>query len=293
MCLHAAEKLIADLKWDKSDIECLILVTQTPDYILPATACILQNRLGLPEECYALDISLGCSGWVYGMSVISSLISSGNMKKGLLLAGEIAHLHSNPLDKSTYPLFGDAGTATAIEFKDGAAGLQFHMATDGSGYDAIIIEDGGYRNVVNNKSLELYTTPEGLRRTRLNTVMDGMDVFSFGISKAPESFNKLAERFQIDRESIDYYIMHQANYFMNNKIRKKLKIPEEKVPYSMRNFGNTSSASIPLTIVTECSTTLRNRGGTIIASGFGVGLSWATTYFKLEEDVVISDLVEI
>lgn len=291
LCYSAAERLIKDLGWDKSEIECLLFVSQTADYILPATSCILQERLGLPESCYAMDISLGCSGWVYGLSVITSLLSSGQIKKGLLLSGEICHLQSSPLDKSAYPLFGDAGTATALEYQDGYEPVRFHFSTDGSGYEAIIIRDGGYRHPFDNQSLDVYTTPEGLRRTRLNTEMDGMSVFSFGITKAPQSFNLLMERFSLDRESLDYFVMHQANYFMNNKIRKKLKLPEEKVPYSMPLFGNTSSASIPLTLVTACS--LRTRRSKISVCGFGVGLSWGTGYFELDENVMISDLVEI
>ena len=165
LCYSAAERLIEDLGWDKSEIECLLFVSQTADYILPATSCILQERLGLPESCYAMDISLGCSGWVYGLSVITSLLSSGQIKKGLLLSGEICHLQSSPLDKSAYPLFGDAGTATALEYQEGYEPVRFHFSTDGSGYEAIIIRDGGYRHPFDNQSLDVYTTPEGLRRT--------------------------------------------------------------------------------------------------------------------------------
>ena len=223
--------------------------------------------------------------------MITSLLSSGQIKKVLLLSGEICHLQSSPLDKSAYPLFGDAGTATALEYQDGYEPVRFHFSTDGSGYEAIIIRDGGYRHPFDNQSLDVYTTLEGLRRTSLNTEMDGMSVFSFGITKALQSFNLLMERFSLDRESLDYFVMHQANYFMNNKIRKKLKLPEEKVPYSMPLFGNTSSASIPLTLVTAC--VLRARRSKIAVCGFGVGLSWGTGYFELDENVVISDLVEI
>ena len=200
-------------------------------------------------------------------------------------------MQSSPLDKSAYPLFGDAGTATALEYQEGYEPVRFHFSTDGSGYEAIIIRDGGYRHPFDNQSLDVYTTSEGLRRTRLNTEMDGMSVFSFGITRAPQSFNLLMDRFSLDRESLDYFVMHQANYFMNNKIRKKLKLPEEKVPYSMPLFGNTSSASIPLTLVTACA--LRARRSKIAVCGFGVGLSWGTGYFELDENVVISDLVEI
>ena len=140
----AAEKLIADLGWDKSEIEALVFVSQTADYFLPATACILQDRLGLPKECYAEDIALGCSGWVYGLSNVASLVANGTIKKALLLAGDAKKRAKMKRD----PLFGDAGTATAIEYVEGAKGFQFHFGSDGSGFDAIIAPDGGSRNQV-------------------------------------------------------------------------------------------------------------------------------------------------
>jgi 3-oxoacyl-[acyl-carrier-protein] synthase-3 len=288
LCFQASEKLIADLRWKKEEIEALVFVTQSPDYILPATSCILQNRLGLSEECYALDISLGCSGWVYGLSVVSNLLSTGMMKKALLLCGDISHATSSVYDKSAYPLFGEAGTVTALEFSKNTNSLKFHFATDGSGYEAIIIPDGGFRNPFSLKSLEIVEIEHGIKRSRMNTVLNGMDVFAFGISKAPQSVKKLSEKFDIDLESVDYFVFHQANLFMNEKIRKKLKLPEEKVLYSLKNFGNTSSASIPLTMLTNgC------KQGNYIACGFGVGLSWGSVWFELEKEVVISKLVEI
>ena len=146
LCYKAAEKLIEELHWDKNDIGCLIFVSQTPDYILPATSCLLQPRLGLNSECYTLDIALGCSGWVYGLSVLSSLLSHGNIKKGLLLVGDITTRLGCREDTSYWPLFGDAGTATAVEYVEGASDMYFHTATDGSGAEAIIIPDGAYRN---------------------------------------------------------------------------------------------------------------------------------------------------
>lgn len=290
LCFFAAEKLIKDLGWAKDDIDAIILVTQGPDYILPATSCILQNRLGLNEECYALDISLGCSGWVYGLSVISGLLGTGMMKKGLLLAGDTAHATSTT-DKSAYPLFGEAGTVTALEFREGEEGFKFHFATDGNGYEAIIIPDGGFRNQFSEKSLEITEIEPGIRRSRMNIILNGMDVFSFGISKAPETVMKLTEKFKIDLDKVDYFVFHQANKFMNEKIRKKLKLDVTKVPYSLKNFGNTSSASIPLTIVTELKSKVENDCPNIIGCGFGVGLSWGTVLLKLDK-IICSDLIE-
>jgi 3-oxoacyl-[acyl-carrier-protein] synthase-3 len=290
LCFHAAEKLMNDLGWQKEDIDSLVFVTQGPDYILPATSCILQDRLGLSEECYTLDISLGCSGWVYALSVAANLLSSGMMKKALFLCGDTSHATSRE-DKSAYPLFGEAGTVTALEFSKEAENLRFHFATDGSGYEAIIVPDGGFRNPFSADSLKVVEIEPGIKRSRMNTILNGMDVFAFGISKAPQTIKKLAEQFAIDLESIDYFVFHQANRFMNEKIRKKLKLPEEKVPCSLKDFGNTSSASIPLTI-----SMLKNinvGGGKFIACGFGVGLSWGSVYFELDKNFVISNLMEI
>jgi len=292
LCFSAAENLIEKLNWEKSKIDCLIFVTQTPDYILPATSCILQDRLKLSEDIVALDISLGCSGWVYGLMTISNLLSNGSLKRGLLLVGDTISKTCSTEDKSTYPLFGDAGTATALEYDSKSKGLKFHLATDGSGASAIIIPDGGYRNMYSEESLKSEIIESGIFRNPLNLVLDGMNVFSFGISKAPKSISSLLNKYEIDPDSIDYYLFHQANLFMNEKIRKKLKIPAEKVPYSLKNFGNTSSATIPLTIVNELGVELRNKKSNIVACGFGVGLSWGTVSFSTE-NLVCPGLLEI
>ena len=285
----AAERLIADLGWVKSEIEALIFVSQTPDYILPATACILQDRLGLSKECYASDISLGCSGWVYGLSSVASLLSSGMIKKALLLCGDAKKrfIASKWLRD---PLFGSAGTATAVEYSEGEEGFKFHFGTDGSGFDAIITPDGGSRSPFKMESFD-FADVDGKKQCRLMTRMKGMDVFSFGISVPPKSIKKIAEHYGFDYNEADFFVFHQANMKMNNMIAKKLKLPEEKVPSCMYCFGNTSSASIPLTIVTQlkeaCSIPRK-----IICCGFGVGLSWGTVLFHAK-NIVISDLVEV
>ncbi len=279
LCFKASEALLADLNWAKEDVDCLIFVTQTPDYPIPATSCILQDRLGLKEECYTLDISLGCSGYVYGMSLISSLLSGGFMKKGLLLVGDTSSKTASKEDKSTWPLFGDAGTATAFEFNPDAEAICFHLATDGSGKDAIIIKDGGYRHMVSDESFEVKNHGDGINRSDVNLVLDGMDVFSFAVSKAPQTINLLCENFDLDKDNVDYFVFHQANLFLNETIRRKMKIDKAKVPYSLKNFGNTSSSSIPLTMVTEIREALINGQLNLIGCGFGVGLSWGSVSF--------------
>jgi len=285
LCVPAAEKLIADLGWEKLGIEALVFVSQTADYILPATSCIIQDRLGLSKECFTLDISLGCSGWVHGLSVVASLMQNGTIRRALLLVGDAKQRYFD-----SDPLFGHAGTATAIEFVEGADGFKFHFGTDGSGYDAIIIPDGGARNGISMHSFDEEVI-EGKSYNRLQDRMKGMDVFSFGISTAPKSVKKLAEHNGFDYLDYDFFVFHQANMKMNNMIAKKLKLDVEKVPSSMAHFGNTSSASIPITIVTELKNKL-NGHKKFICCGFGVGLSWGTVAFDTD-DILISDIVEV
>lgn len=285
LCVPAAEQLIKDVGWDKKDIDALIFVSQMHDYILPATACIIQDRLGLSKECYALDLSMGCSGWVYGLSVAASLLQGGSIKRALLLAGE-----ARRRVQYDEPLFGYAGTATALEYKDDADSLKFHFGTDGSSYDAIIIPDGGSRNQFTAKSLEMEDF-NGRKINRLYSRMKGMDVFAFGISTVPKSVKQLSERFSFDYLDADYFVLHQANLKMNNMIAKKLKLDTEKVPVCMDQFGNTSSASIPLTFVTRLSDKCQG-ARKFICCGFGVGLSWGTVAFSTN-DLLLSKLVEV
>lgn len=293
LCVEAAEKLLADLAWEMSEIEALVFVTQTPDfYSVPATSCLLQDRLGLSKNCYTLDISLGCSGWVYAMTVIGSLMQNGTIKKGLLLAGDTPSKFCSEDDKSTFPLFGDAGTATALEFSKDALPIRCAMFTDGSGYKAINLKAGGYRNPVTKESFEMKNYGEGKDRNELNLEMDGESVFVFGISQAPKAIKALAANYEIDLNEIDLFTFHQANLFMNEKIRNKLKIDAEKVPYCLQEYGNTSCASIPLTLVSRCSEQLRTRKIRHIACGFGVGLSWGALNFETET-ITVPELIEL
>jgi len=294
LCVSAAETLISALRWNKEDISIVVFVSQSPDYILPATSPIIQDRLGLSKDCYTLDISLGCSGWVYGMSVVAGLLTKlVGGGRALLMTGDTSR-GSSIEDKSTYPLFGDAGTATALEYAEDSESMLFGMNSDGSGYKAIIINDGGYgfKNPFSPSSLDMVVRGEGIVSNNLHVILDGMDVFSFGIREAPKSVNRLIETFGLDKDKIDYFTFHQANLYMNEQIRKKLKLPAEKVPYSLKNFGNTSSASIPLTMVTELYKDMSEKKLQHIACGFGVGLSWGSMYFTTDH-IVCPPIIEI
>lgn len=290
LCYAAAEQLIAELSWDKKEIEALIIVSQTLDYIVPATSCILQDRLGLSKECFTLDIQLGCSGWVYGMATLASLMQNGFIKKALLMAGDAVEHIRIPEEKKD-ALFGHAGTVTALEYHDGANGIKCYFGSDGSGYDAIIIPQGGSRNPFTQKSFEEEEF-EGKMYNGLESRMKGMDVFAFGISTAPKSIKKLAQQFGYDYLDSDYFLFHQSNKMMLEMIAKKLKLPAEKVPYGMKMYGNTSSASIPLAIVTELGNVLDRGHHTLTCCGFGVGLSWGSIRFTTD-NLVISPIVEV
>lgn len=285
LCIPAAERLIKDLGWEKSEIGAILFVSQTPDYIEPATSCIIQDKLGLSKECYASDMNLGCSGWVYGLSTIFGLLSKNGITKGLLMCGDARRI-SPEYD----PLFGYAGTVTAVEYVEGEKEYKFHLGTDGSGYDAIIIPDGGARNQFSLDSLKEEVI-DGKKLNRLQTHMNGMDVFSFGISTAPKSIKTLGEHFDFDYHTYDYFVFHQANMKMNSMITKKLKINPEKVPSCLYNFGNTSSASIPLTFVTQLREQCK-QPQKMICCGFGIGLSWGTVAFEFDS-IIISQLVEV
>ena len=288
LCYWASERLISDLGWKKDEIEAIIFVTLSPDYMQPATAGILQDRLGLSKECLAEDILLGCSGWVYGLCNAVSLVSSGNLKKVLLMAGDAKFRAIHPLD----PLFGFAGSVTALEYDENASPIRFHLGTDGSGFDALIIPDGGGRNPLSVDSFRLEEI-DGKTQHRVQGRMKGMDVFSFGITTVPKSFKRFCEHFNTSLDNFDYYVLHQANKKMNDAIVKKLKLNPLQVPYSLHDFANTSSASIPLTIVTQLKDDCKNEEKRFLCCGFGIGLSWGTVSFTLDPQCLISDLVEV
>lgn len=286
LAVPTANQLLEEMGWEKSTIDGLVVVTQHGDYIVPATSCILQDKLGLSKECMAMDISLGCSGWVYGLSSLVGMMSSGNLHRCLLICGD-----ARRRVEFNDPLFGFAATVTALEYKEDVNEMLFHLGTDGSGFDAIIIPDGGARNQITPSSF-VPQEIEGRQYIPLQSRMKGMDVFSFGITTAPKSVKKLADYYGFDYSAYDYLVLHQANMKMNGMIAKKLKFPDEKVPSSMWEFGNTSSASIPLTIATQIGDQCRNGHVKLLCCGFGVGLSWGTVALGVDH-LVIPDLIEV
>ncbi len=292
LCESAAMKLLGELKWNPEEIGILIFISQSRDYIIPATAGILQDRLGLPKSCMAFDISLGCSGYVYGLSVIGSQMITAGIQKGLLMVGDVSTQTTSPTDKSTYPLFGDAGTVTALELDAQAPAMAFNLQTDGRGYQAIIIPDGGIRNLVTPESFVAEKFAEGIERDRLKIALDGMEVFQFSLREVPPNIRALIDFSGKYVENIDYFVLHQANKLMNESIRKKLGVPSEKCPYSIAEYGNTSSASIPLTISHALRKRLEEGRVSMVLSGFGVGLSWGSVYV-ITDRIVCPEIIEL
>ena len=291
LCVVAAEKLLSDLQWDKKEVEILIFVSQSRDYLVPTTACIVQDRLGLPHSCLALDIGLGCSGFVYGLSVIAGMMQSGRIRKGLLMVGDISTLTTNYRDKSTYPLFGDVGTVTAVEFDPDAPLMQFNLQTDGSGYKALIIQDGGARNVMSRRSFDVKKISQGIYRSRLHLELDGIEVFNFTLREVVPNIKSLLKESGKTLEDIDYVVFHQANRLINETLRKMLKLDPAKVPWSIREFGNTSGASVPLTMVVALGDQLRSGKTRLLLSAFGVGLSWGSAIVETDH-ICIPTLIE-
>lgn len=291
LCKEAAENLLESLGWHRDEINLLIFVSQSRDFLIPSTSAILQDRMKLPKTCMTLDINLGCSGYVYGLSVIGSLMKTTGIQKGLLLVGDISTITSAYRDKSTFPLFGDSGTATALELKPGYPPMQFNLQTDGSGYEAIIIYDGGIRNLTSKKSFNVKKYGDGIYRNRLQTALDGIEVFNFSLREVVPNIKITLNQYNHSLDEFDFLLFHQANRLINETIRKMLKVGPERVPYSLKDFGNTSCSSIPITMVTQIREQLKDKPQKLLLSAFGVGLSWGTALIETD-CIVIPELTE-
>lgn len=287
LCYHASEKLLCELEWNRHDIDAIVFVSEGRDFSIPSTSAILQKRLKLNNDVYCVDLTLGCSGWVYGLNYVCSLLSKGQMKRALLLAGGSKEFEGIP----AVQLFGHAGSATALEYVEGAEGCKFNFGTDGSKYDSIIVPDGACRNLLTLDSWNEYSSEDGQSKNSLQLSMKGLNVFSFSVKVVPKSFVELAEHYSFDYKDCDFVVLHQANKIINEAIINTLKFPREKCPFSIREFGNTSSASIPLTIVTNLKGKVDGEKK-FLCAGFGVGLSWGTTMFSTH-NLVVSDLIEL
>jgi 3-oxoacyl-[acyl-carrier-protein] synthase-3 len=280
LCVAAAEALIDDLGWSRDSIEVLVLVTQGPDYLLPATACLIQKRLGLPTSCAAFDVNLGCSGFVYGTWIASQLLSGSEAKRALLLCGDVSTRLLHPDDRATRPLFGDAGTATALEQVPDAPPMQIVLGTDGGGGKHIAIKAGGLRH---NLVEALRRPPEENESLYQDAHLhlNGPEVFSFTLRAVPGLIREVLDYAGLAIADIDTFVMHQANRFILEHLRKKAGIPPEKFIIDMHDFGNTSSASIPLAICHKLASSVAETRQRAVLVGFGVGWSWGAVVAEL------------
>jgi len=280
LCYKAALGLLNELKWEREEIHLLMFISQTRDFMIPATSGILQDRLGLPKSTISIDINQGCSGFVYGLSVMGSLMNTTGIQKGLMLVGDISSLNASYRDKSTHPLFGDAGTATALELSPEAPLLYFNLQGDGSGHEAIIIPDGGFRNLLSKESFNYKKYGDGIHRNQLHIALDGIEVFNFSLREVVPNIKGLLKYTGKELSDIDFVVLHQANRLINETLRKMLKLEPFKTPYSIQKYGNTSSASVPLTMVSELGEQLRDKTLQLLLSAFGIGLSWGSVILQ-------------
>lgn len=286
----AAEKLIKELGWGKDSIDLIVFSAPSRDYIQPDTACVIHGKMGLPKTTMAFDMTLGCTGWTYGLVTVCSLLQTGCIKRAILLNGNMGNAESAYTDKTEYPLLGDGGTATAIEYDESATPIWCDLGSDGTGFENLIIPHGGRRNPATPESFNLIEYDKNIARTNLHLHMKGMEVFSFALKTAPKSMESVLEFAGKAKEDVDWFFMHQANFFMVKKIIKKLRVDLNKAPFSMLNYGNTGNCSIPFTMVTEKRQELMTTKSRNIACSFGVGLSWASLYFETD-NLVIPELI--
>ena len=292
LCYSAAEKLITDNKIDRSEIDLLVFISQTPDYRMPATSVILQHRLGLPNTTIAFDINLGCSAFIYGMSIVYSMMQNSGLRKALILDGETRSKVYSAKDRRTAFLFGDAGVAALVERNENFGESVFSLNSDGSRENLIKINAGGYRNPSTPETLKEKVVDEyGNIRSEEHGYMNGGDVFTFVNREVPRDIKNTLQYAKKDKDSFDYIIFHQANNFINSHIAKKLKLDINKIPSTIEKFGNTSSVSVPLTIVSELKNKMAGQKS-LLLSAFCVGMTWATAIVPFV-DLKISDIVEI
>ena len=287
LCFRAAERLIEELGWEKDSIDLLALCTQNPDYRNQPTSFLVHERLGLNDSTMCLDFFHGCPGWVMSLSSVSSMLSASGIKRALLLVGDTVSKDQNQASHESRPLFGDCCTATALEYEPGAPAMLFNNGTMSDGGKALILTQGGYRNPYTHETLEIELARRaGTLSEGQADDMDGMDVFSFAITKVPKALKKLCAEYEINIEDVDHLVLHQANKLIVDAVAKRLKMPTEKVPLGLREYGNTTSASIPLTIVSECAEAYRNGKQKALVCGFGTGLSWGSAYLETNNIVV-------
>lgn len=273
----AAIKLIEENNIDKEIIDFVILCTQSPDYFLPTSACLLQTRLGLRQDIGAFDFNLGCSGYVYGLSIAKGLIAGGIAENVLLLTAETYNKYLHPKDKGNRTIFGDAASATLLSVDGVAEVLDFALGTNGKGANNLIVKSGASR--LPEKQNDLVFDKNGNPVSSDHLFMNGAQIFAFTQRNVPKVINDVLEKNNLAKEDIDMFVLHQANRYMLDFLRNKMDIPEDKFYIFMENVGNTVSNSIPLCLV-EAHKENRLKGNVLLC-GFGVGYSWGAVILKM------------
>lgn len=279
LAILAAEKLFAKGTVKREDIDFVLFCTQSPDYKLPSSACIIQDRLGLGTQCGAFDFNLGCSGYEYGLAVAKGLVVAGITSNVLLLTGETYNHYLHPRDKGNRTIFGDGASATVISTEGFAAIGEFSLGTDGSGAEYLIVKSGGARFPERFNDLTYDEGGNPISSDHLN--MNGQEIFAFTLTKVPKMMKDVLLKNGLQKEDIDLFVFHQANKYMLEHLRKKLKIEEEKFFDNLAFVGNTVSSTIPIALYDA-----REQGklkGNVLLAGFGVGLSWGATVIRISE----------
>jgi 3-oxoacyl-[acyl-carrier-protein] synthase-3 len=278
LAYNAGEKVLENI--DRASIDFLILCTQSPDYYLPTSACILQDRLKLNKNIGAFDFNLGCSGYVYGLAIAKGLIAGGIAKKILLITAETYTKMLHPNDISNRSIFGDGAAASVIEYSSDENIYEFSLGTDGAGYDNLIVKNGCFRTPYKNDTF-ITTDDSGNVRSDNNLFMNGPEIFNFTISSIPSLVLTNAEKNNINLDEIDYFIFHQANKYMLEYLRNKIKIQPDKFYINLENTGNTVSSTIPIALKEVLNLNIIKRGSKVMLCGFGVGYSWGATIINL------------
>lgn len=293
LCAAAAERLIAELGWQRESIDLLAMVTQCPDYLNHPTSFVVHERMGLAEDTACLDIFSGCPGWAVGLSGVMSMLQTGSIRRVILLDGDAVTKNENPIDRESRPLFGDAGSATALEYDEKAAPIYFNIGTKSDGGRALAKLNGGYRHPYTDETFrQEWARRQGrIAREELPDSMDSMDIFSFAITKVPKALKRLMKQFDIQPENVDKLVLHQANKLIIEAIAKRMKMPMDRVPIGLTNYGNTTSVSIPTAIVAAADDFRHGRQRSLMC-GFGTGLAWGAMYIETE-NLVIPAVVEI
>jgi 3-oxoacyl-[acyl-carrier-protein] synthase III len=271
----AAERLFSEYIIDRSSIDFLIYCSFEHDYFLPTTACILQQRLGLSTRCGAFDMGLGCSAYVYGIATAVSLLETLQLKNVLLLTASTLSRKIHPRDRGNRYLFGDAASATLVSFSEKKQTGPFTFGTDGSGAEMIIVPHGGERHPLNETSFEETTNEYGNVSSPATLHMDGFDVFKFSVATVPGLIDETLQKAGLTKDDIDLYVFHQPNVFLNETLRKKMMIGEDKFVHCMKEFGNTVQATIPIALTESLKNGQLKPGMKVLLAAFGVGLSWS------------------